>query len=55
VGYKIGSFFGCGVTGSPMKIYNDCREELEKQLDVSYLIKRIIFLERALLVLFDEH
>ena len=38
-----------------MKRYDDCREEIGKEFDVSFLFKRIIFLERAARVIFADH
>jgi len=52
---KVGNWFGYLKDWMPIKKYEECSSEMEKQLDVGYLMKRLIFVERALLIIFDEN
>jgi hypothetical protein len=38
-----------------MKKYSECREEINEQFDISFLMKRVIFLERSLKVILEDH
>ena len=53
--YKFIKLLGCSPNWKTYKIFDDCKEEMVRQLDVVYLIKRIMLLERAILTLLDEH
>lgn len=46
--------FACCNWGA-VKGYFKCREEVLKQIDVLYLLKRVTFLERATEILLDSH
>lgn len=37
-----------------MRIITECQEEIEKQLDVALLLKKVIFFERAITKLSDK-
>ncbi len=53
--YKILLYIGCKPEWKSCKEYDETNEEMAKQLDVLYLLKRVIFLERAVNSLLDEH
>ena len=38
-----------------MKKFDSCRNEIQKQFDITFLMKRIIFFERSLKILFEDH
>ena len=44
--YKVGSYCGFFKEWKEMKMKDDCKEEMLRQLDVKLLIQRISFLER---------
>ena len=35
--------------------YNKCKKEMEKQLDILYLLERVLFLESAITTVLDTH
>lgn len=45
----------CGCNWGAVKGYFKCRQEVLKQIDVLYLLKRVTFLERAIEILLDSH
>ena len=47
--------FNCRPNWKKVNKYASCREEMLKQLDVLYLLKRVTFTERALTVLLAQH
>ena len=52
--YEFLSNIGCEPDWPSIKRYHDTREESVEQLDIRYLFKRIVFMERALLALFND-
>lgn len=46
--YKGFSFLGAKCDWKGMEIYENCRYEIQKQLDIRFFIERISFLERGL-------
>jgi hypothetical protein len=53
--YNLLKLFGKGDGLERSKGYQRCRQELLKQLDVLYLLKRVSYLERAIEVILKEH
>ncbi len=53
--YNFLKLFGGGRSLERAKGYQRCREELLKQLDILYLLKRVSYLERAIEVMLDDH
>jgi hypothetical protein len=53
--YSIGKLCGLGKDWHLMQQYDDCREEIAKQLDVQLIMHRLIFLEKSIEVLLEEH
>jgi hypothetical protein len=46
--YVVGAIFGCSWNWPTTKLYYECREEMVKQLDILYLVRRVTFLEKAI-------
>jgi hypothetical protein len=38
-----------------MKRYDDCREEIGKQLNITFILKKITFLESSIRTIFTSH
>jgi hypothetical protein len=53
--YNFLNMLGCDIQWKLMKKYGECREEIQKQFGICFLMKRLIFLERSLRVLFEDH
>lgn len=52
--YQVGKFFG-DVKWKSMRKYHECRQEIQKQFDICFLMRRVIFLERSLRVILEDH
>jgi hypothetical protein len=52
--YALVSAFGRCCNWKTAKLYHECREEMTKQLDILYLYKRVVLLERGLSTLLSE-
>jgi hypothetical protein len=51
-GYAIIDIFGLSCNWLPTtRLYHECREEMVKQVDVLYLMRRVVLLERAITTL----
>ena len=53
--YNLCNFFGCSLNIELLKKFDECRNEIQKQFDMAFLMKRIIFFERSLRILFEDH
>lgn len=45
------SFFGCCLKFQMMKGYKECHDEVEKQIDIAVILKRIGVLERGMMAI----
>lgn len=52
--YALIGVFKCKCDWPTSKLYHECREEMVKQLDVLFLYKRVVILERAIGTLLNE-
>lgn len=52
--YSVISLFNCKCDWPTSKLYYECREEMVKQLDILFLYKRVVILERAIGTLLNE-
>lgn len=52
--YVVIDLFGCKCNWKTARLYYECRQEMTKQLDVLYLYKRVIFLQRAVSTIFSD-
>lgn len=52
--YRVARWFG-EVKWKSMAKYHECRQEIQKQFDVCFLMRRVIFLERSLRVVLEDH
>jgi hypothetical protein len=53
--YIVSGSLGCSPNWKKIKKYDECRLEMKKQLDISYLLERVFFLERTINNLLEEH
>lgn len=52
--YALVNMFGNCCSWKTAKLYHECREEMTKQLDILYLYKRVVLLERGMGTLLSE-
>ena len=52
--YMLVSLLRCRYKWKTSKLFYDCREEMTKQLDISYLFKRLVILERGMETLLSD-
>lgn len=55
LGYRVCNFFGCCLKFEMMKWYEECHEEVEKQIDIAVILKRIGLLERGMMTVIEPH
>jgi hypothetical protein len=53
--YQFLKLIGISVSWKTMEMYYECREEVAEQLDVALLMNKIVFLEKFMNVLLEEH
>jgi hypothetical protein len=53
--YNMLDMLGCHPRWSTTRLFCECREEMVKQLDILYLLRRVTILERAINNLLPDH
>lgn len=57
-GFQLYNFWlwaGCKRTNDTFEVYRRCREEVKKQLDIKLIMNRMIFYDRGLKIMLDDH